>query len=217
MQISPSPLSASGCCRSSLSPPQHSSIWLMCSTLCSGRIKKKTEEAMKESWNGRDIRVCKQSEADGGDSNDKMLLAQKDEKLSLLHELVKTCLAGNMLTIYTGSIASKVMIEIGFIVGQRYLYGFQMLPSYGCSEYPCPNTIHCYVPRSKEKSFFMLFMACISLLLNLLECCCLGWKMFKQRPKSPTSPTPLEPGLERKAFTEDKRFMEDLQLEMDVA
>ncbi|KAJ6662316.1 hypothetical protein lerEdw1_012480 [Lerista edwardsae] len=182
--------------------------------------KENREEAMKESRKGRDIRLRKQSEADGGDSNDKTLLTQKDEKLSLLHKHVKTCLAGNMLTVYIGSIVFKVMIEIGFIVGQCYLYGFQQLPGYTCSEYPCPHNVDCFVSRSKEKTFFicfMLSMACISLLLNVLEISSLGWKMFKQRPKLPTSPTPFIPGVERKAFTEDGQFTKDLQLEMVVA
>lgn len=184
----------------------------MCSMLCSGRIKRKTE--MKESW---DV-------PDGGDGCDKTLLTPKDGKLSLLHKHVKTCLAGNILTMYLGSIVFKVVIEISFIVGQwfseMFFYVFQLLPEYECEKIPCPHKVSCFVSCAKENKFFirfMLSMSCISLLLNMLEICSLGWKLFKQRSKLPTSPTPLVSGLERKAFTEDGRFMKDLQLEVDVA
>ncbi|XP_066477340.1 gap junction alpha-3 protein-like [Tiliqua scincoides] len=180
--------------------------------------KVNNEEETKATWNGRDVGLRRRSEAAGGDSRDKTRLAQKDEKLSVLSEHGKTCVAGHMLRIYVGSVVFKILIELAFIVGQCYLYGFQLLPQYICLAVPCPHGVDCIISRSKEKTVFMLFMlttACVSLLLNVLEICSLGWKMCKRQPKSPAAR--LSPKVERKAFTEDGGFKGDLQLEMGVA
>ncbi|KAG5852345.1 hypothetical protein ANANG_G00061400 [Anguilla anguilla] len=76
---------------------------------------------------------------------------------------------GRMLTLF----------EVGFILGQYFLYGFQLRPLYKCARWPCPNTVDCFISRPTEKTIFIIFMlvvACVSLLLNLLEIYHLGWK-----------------------------------------
>lgn len=174
---------------------------------------------MKETQNGRGASFRTWSEADGSECSDKKPLAQKKERLSIFSEHDKICVAGHLLKIYIGSIVFKIMIELAFIVGQVYLYGFRFLPHYVCSEVPCPNRVDCSASRSKEKTVFMLFMltmACVSLLLNMLEICSLGLKMFNWRAKSPIF-AQLFPVVERKAFTEDGGVTGDLQLEMSVA
>ncbi|CDQ57453.1 unnamed protein product [Oncorhynchus mykiss] len=65
-----------------------------------------------------------------------------------------------------------IILEIAFIVGQYYLYGFVMVPMFPCSKSPCPYTVECYMSRPTEKTIFIIFMlvvACVSLALNVIE------------------------------------------------
>lgn len=81
-------------------------------------------------------------------------------------------LRGAVLQTYVCSILCKALIEVGFIAGQYALYGLRLKPLYTCSRWPCPNAVNCYVSRPTEKTVFILFMlavAGLSLLLNLLE------------------------------------------------
>nr|XP_033801813.1 gap junction alpha-3 protein-like [Geotrypetes seraphini] len=84
----------------------------------------------------------------------------------------KICMQGAILRTYIFNIIFKTLFEIGFIVAQYYLYGFELKPLYTCSHWPCPNTVNCYISRPTEKTIFILFMlgvASLSLLLNLIE------------------------------------------------
>ncbi|KAM8725843.1 uncharacterized protein AB9X84_002519 [Acanthopagrus schlegelii] len=79
---------------------------------------------------------------------------------------------GNLLGTYMTSIFFRILLEIAFIVGQYYLYGFIMEPLVVCSRVPCPFTVECYMSRPTEKTIFILFMlvvSCISLFLNVVE------------------------------------------------
>ncbi|KAM9840120.1 gap junction Cx32.2 protein-like [Aulostomus maculatus] len=79
---------------------------------------------------------------------------------------------GNLLGSYLTQLIFKIAIEAGFIVGQYYLYGFVMVPMFPCSKEPCPFTVECYMSRPTEKTIFIIFMlavACVSLLLNVIE------------------------------------------------
>ncbi|XP_029965926.1 gap junction Cx32.2 protein-like [Salarias fasciatus] len=79
---------------------------------------------------------------------------------------------GNLLGSYLTQLVAKIIIEAGFIVGQYYLYGFVMVPMFPCSRKPCPFTVECYMSRPTEKTIFIIFMlavACLSLLLNVVE------------------------------------------------
>ncbi|MCJ8732317.1 hypothetical protein PDJAM_G00209940 [Pangasius djambal] len=81
-------------------------------------------------------------------------------------------LEGTLLCTYVCHIIFKTLFEVGFIVGQYFLYGFHLLPLYKCSRWPCPNTVDCFVSRPTEKTIFIIFMlavACVSLLLNFVE------------------------------------------------
>ncbi|XP_048107102.1 gap junction Cx32.2 protein-like [Alosa alosa] len=79
---------------------------------------------------------------------------------------------GQLLVSYLAQLFFKILLEIGFIVGQYYLYGFVMVPMFSCSQSPCPFTVPCYMSRPTEKTIFIIFMlgvACVSLLLSVLE------------------------------------------------
>ncbi|XP_077014911.1 gap junction alpha-3 protein [Tamandua tetradactyla] len=95
----------------------------------------------------------------------------------------KVRLAGALLRTYVFNIIFKTLFEVGFIVGQYFLYGFELKALYRCDRWPCPNTVDCFISRPTEKTIFIIFMlavACLSLLLNMLEIYHLGWKKLKQ-------------------------------------
>ncbi|TSV41623.1 Gap junction alpha-3 protein [Bagarius yarrelli] len=107
----------------------------------------------------------------------------KKEKLSIRDEHGKIRIRGALLRTYVFNIIFKTLFEVGFILGQYFLYGFQLRPLYKCARWPCPNTVDCFLSRPTEKTIFILFMlvvACVSLALNLLEIYHLGWKKIKQ-------------------------------------
>ncbi|XP_059207900.1 gap junction protein, alpha 2 [Centropristis striata] len=92
-------------------------------------------------------------------------------------------LKGALLRTYVFNIIFKTLFEVAFIVAQYFLYGFELKPMYTCDRWPCPNVVNCYISRPTEKTVFILFMlavACISLLLNLVEMYHLGFTKCHQ-------------------------------------
>ncbi|XP_047243130.1 gap junction Cx32.2 protein-like [Girardinichthys multiradiatus] len=84
----------------------------------------------------------------------------------------KLQIKGNLLGNYMTSIFFRIILEIGFIVGQYYLYGFVMDPRIVCVRDPCPFTVECFMSRPTEKTIFIIFMlvmSCISVILNVVE------------------------------------------------
>uniref|UniRef100_A0A672J2P7 Gap junction protein n=1 Tax=Salarias fasciatus TaxID=181472 RepID=A0A672J2P7_SALFA len=107
----------------------------------------------------------------------------KKEKPPIRDEHGKIRIRGALLRTYIFNIIFKTLFEVGFILGQYFLYGFHLRPLYKCGRWPCPNTVDCFISRPTEKTIFIIFMlvvACISLVLNLLEIYHLGWKKVKQ-------------------------------------
>ncbi|XP_020372855.2 gap junction alpha-3 protein-like [Rhincodon typus] len=119
---------------------------------------------------------------------DKEALTQNAEnvKCSLLDEQGKIRMQGALLRTYLFNIIFKTIFEIGFILAQYYLYGFELKPLYKCNYQPCTNPVDCYISRPTEKTIFIIFMlvmACLSLVLNLIEVCHLGVKKYRDRVK----------------------------------
>uniref|UniRef100_A0A671U956 Gap junction protein n=1 Tax=Sparus aurata TaxID=8175 RepID=A0A671U956_SPAAU len=108
---------------------------------------------------------------------------RKKEKPPIRDEHGKIRIRGALLRTYIFNIIFKTLFEVGFILGQYFLYGFHLRPLYKCGRWPCPNTVDCFISRPTEKTIFIIFMlvvACVSLLLNMLEIYHLGWKKVKQ-------------------------------------
>ncbi|XP_051283973.1 gap junction alpha-3 protein-like [Dicentrarchus labrax] len=124
----------------------------------------------------------------------------KKQKLPIRDEHGKIRIRGALLRTYIFNIIFKTLFEVGFILGQYFLYGFHLRPLYKCGRWPCPNTVDCFISRPTEKTIFIIFMlvvACVSLLLNLLEIYHLGWKKVKQgvtNEFAPDSESLLLPG-----------------------
>ncbi|XP_077360924.1 gap junction protein, alpha 2 [Festucalex cinctus] len=105
-------------------------------------------------------------------------------------------LRGALLRTYVFSIIFKTLFEVAFIVGQYFLYGFDLKPMYTCDRWPCPNVVNCYISRPTEKTVFILFMlavACVSLLLNLVEMYHLGFTKCHQGLRYRRSQAAREP------------------------
>ncbi|XP_034417348.1 gap junction alpha-3 protein [Cyclopterus lumpus] len=120
----------------------------------------------------------------------------KKEKRPIRDEHGKIRIRGALLRTYVFNIIFKTLFEVGFILGQYLLYGFQLRPLYKCARWPCPNTVDCFISRPTEKTIFIIFMlvvACVSLLLNLLEIYHLGWKKVKQGMRNEFPPAHESP------------------------
>lgn len=92
-------------------------------------------------------------------------------------------LQGEILRTYVFNVVFKTLFEVGFIVAQYLLYGFELKPMYTCDRPPCPNMVNCYISRPTEKTIFIIFMlgvASVSLLLNLIEIYHLGFTKCRQ-------------------------------------
>ncbi|XP_059897569.1 gap junction Cx32.2 protein-like [Gadus macrocephalus] len=87
----------------------------------------------------------------------------------------KIVIKGILLRSYLAQLVVKILLEVGFVVGQFYLYDSPfMVPYFHCLEDPCPPRIgvECFISRPTEKSIFVVFMlavAGVSVFLNLLE------------------------------------------------
>ncbi|KAM4711141.1 gap junction alpha-3 protein-like isoform 1-T2 [Anableps anableps] len=118
----------------------------------------------------------------------------RKEKPPIRDEHGKIRIRGALLRTYIFNIIFKTLFEVGFILGQYFLYGFQLRPLYKCGRWPCPNTVDCFISRPTEKTIFIIFMlvvACVSLVLNLLEIYHLGWKKVKHRVTKEFAPDSL--------------------------
>lgn len=92
-------------------------------------------------------------------------------------------LQGELLRTYVFNVVFKTLFEVGFIVAQYLLYGFELKPMYTCDRPPCPNVVNCYISRPTEKTIFIIFMlgvASVSLFLNLIEIYHLGFTKCRQ-------------------------------------
>ncbi|XP_012989855.1 gap junction gamma-2 protein [Esox lucius] len=82
------------------------------------------------------------------------------------------------LRFWVFQVVLRSIMEIAFLVGQQYLFGFEVPHLFRCETYPCPNRTDCFVSRATEKTIFLNFMFSISLgcfLLNIVEVHYLGW------------------------------------------
>ncbi|XP_005987931.1 gap junction delta-2 protein-like [Latimeria chalumnae] len=83
---------------------------------------------------------------------------------------------------YIIQVVFRNALEIGFLAGQYFLYGFNVPAIFKCDRYPCINSVECYVSRPTEKTVFLVFMFAVSgicVALNLAELNHLGWRKIK--------------------------------------
>ncbi|KAK2853385.1 hypothetical protein Q5P01_006046 [Channa striata] len=84
---------------------------------------------------------------------------------------------------YVLHVCLRAVLEVGFVLAQWKLFGFQVPVHFLCTSAPCSQPVDCYISRPTEKTIFLLFMFCVGvfcILLNLLELNHLGWKKIRQ-------------------------------------
>ncbi|KAM7374110.1 hypothetical protein PAMP_006787 [Pampus punctatissimus] len=89
-----------------------------------------------------------------------------------------TQLSSQVLLTYIIHVLLRSIMEIIFLIGQYYLFGFEVPHLFICETYPCPTRTDCFVSRATEKTIFLNFMFSVSLgcfILNIVELHYVGW------------------------------------------
>uniref|UniRef100_A0A3Q3IRI1 Uncharacterized protein n=1 Tax=Monopterus albus TaxID=43700 RepID=A0A3Q3IRI1_MONAL len=119
------------------------------------------------------------------------------------NEAGKVQLKGVLLVSYILQLLFKIVLEVAFIVGQYYIYGFILMPyKISFSQYPCKQTVDCFISRPTEKRIFIIFMlamAVLSVILNIIEIfhLIISMKERKRRGSGSTGPTVTISGTDR--------------------
>ncbi|XP_053555925.1 gap junction gamma-1 protein [Bombina bombina] len=103
---------------------------------------------------------------------------QQEFRSKSKHDGRRRIQADGLLRIYVLQLLVRTLFEVGFLAGQFFLYGFEVIPKYECSTVPCPHKIDCFVSRPTEKTIFLLIMygvSCLCLFLNMWEMLHLGF------------------------------------------
>ncbi|XP_069770991.1 gap junction gamma-2 protein [Narcine bancroftii] len=94
------------------------------------------------------------------------------------HDGRRRILQEGLMKMYVFQLIFRALFEVGFLLGQYLLYGFEVNPSYVCTRNPCPHTVDCFVSRPTEKTVFLIVMyvvSCLCLILNICEMFHLGF------------------------------------------
>ncbi|XP_047464358.1 gap junction delta-3 protein-like [Mugil cephalus] len=92
--------------------------------------------------------------------------------------------------LYIINVLFRVVAEVGFLVGQWWLYGFKVEAQFPCSRFPCPYTVDCFTSRPAEKTIFLCFYFVVGLISALSSCAelfysSLKWFCTRQEPYTP--------------------------------
>ncbi|XP_068603870.1 gap junction delta-4 protein-like [Brachionichthys hirsutus] len=77
--------------------------------------------------------------------------------------------------VYVLHLMFRTFLEAGFGAAHYYLFGFYIPRRFLCQHPPCTSQVDCYISRPTEKTMllnFMLGVAALSLLLNVLDFVC---------------------------------------------
>lgn len=99
------------------------------------------------------------------------------EKVKVRHDGRKRIKEDGLMRIYVLQLLARSTLEVAFLCGQYFLYGFAVPAIYMCSTQPCPHSVDCFVSRPTEKTIFLLIMYTVSLFclaLNIWEMLHLG-------------------------------------------
>ncbi|KAE8286600.1 Gap junction Cx32.7 protein Connexin-32.7 [Larimichthys crocea] len=134
----------------------------------------------------------------------------------------KISIRGRLLRSYVYHLVAKIVLEVLFIVGQYFLYGFTLETRYVCTRFPCPHKVDCFLSRPTEKSviiWFMLVAAFVSLFLSVVELFYLCVKAAKEcmARRQDYTVTPVTPPLlARKSFkSHNEMFQNCVNLELE--
>ncbi|KAM4529890.1 gap junction Cx32.7 protein-like [Fundulus diaphanus] len=135
----------------------------------------------------------------------------------------KISIRGRLLRSYVVHLVAKIAVEVLFIVGQYFLYGFTLEARYVCSRFPCPHKVDCFLSRPTEKSviiWFMLVAAFVSLALGVAELLYLFVRAVKEctaRRQDYTVTPVTPPRSEKKAFEKQGEVIQNfVNLDMEL-
>ncbi|XP_035000018.1 gap junction protein, alpha 11 [Hippoglossus stenolepis] len=135
----------------------------------------------------------------------------------------KISIRGRLLRSYVLHLVAKIILEVLFIVGQYYLYGFTLETRYVCATDPCPHKVDCFLSRPTEKSviiWFMLVATVVSLVLCVVELLYLCVKAVKEcmARRQDYTVTPVTPPFSaRKMFrSRDEAIQNCVNLELEL-
>ncbi|XP_071782815.1 gap junction delta-3 protein-like [Centroberyx gerrardi] len=86
-----------------------------------------------------------------------------------------------MRRLYIVNVAFRLVVEVGVLVGQWWLYGFKVEAQFPCSRFPCPYTVDCFTSRPAEKTIFLCFyfaVGVVSAISSFVEVCYASLKWF---------------------------------------
>ncbi|KAM8728958.1 gap junction delta-3 protein-like [Acanthopagrus schlegelii] len=72
--------------------------------------------------------------------------------------------------LYLVNVVFRIFAEVGFLVGQWWLYGFKVEAQFPCSRFPCPYTVDCFTSRPAEKTIFLCFYFAVGLIAAISSC-----------------------------------------------
>ncbi|XP_069011438.1 gap junction delta-3 protein-like [Embiotoca jacksoni] len=81
--------------------------------------------------------------------------------------------------LYIINVSFRIVAEIGFLVGQWFLYGFKVEAQFPCNRFPCPYTVDCFTSRPAEKTIFLCFYFAIGVLSAISSCAELLYSSMK--------------------------------------
>lgn len=109
----------------------------------------------------------------------------------------KVQLKGALLCSYLIQLLMKILLEVAFLVGQYFIYGFIFMPTkISFSDYPCPSPTDCFISRPTEKNTFIIFMmamAVLSVILNIVEIFHLMISKLSEKRRRSFIPTEMHP------------------------
>lgn len=73
------------------------------------------------------------------------------------------------LALYIAHVVLRAFMELAFLVGQYYLFGFDVPYLFHHHSYPCPTSTNCFVSRATEKMVFLDFMFGVGVSCFLLK------------------------------------------------
>lgn len=81
--------------------------------------------------------------------------------------------------LYIVNVLFRIVAEVGFLVGQWWLYGFKVEAQFPCSRFPCPYTVDCFTSRPAEKTVFLCFYFVVGLIAAMSSCIELFYSSLK--------------------------------------
>nr|CAB3249136.1 gap junction beta-6 protein [Phallusia mammillata] len=141
-------------------------------------IKRKRDFEAKEekTLNEKLKRLKSGDDAAKDDKPEKKAEEKKEDKKD--PEVVATKLDGEqpskLYVAYFFMVLLRMLVEIGFMVGQYFVYTFKfVVPElWRCQHWPCPNVVDCFIDRPKEKTIMICIFyctGCVMIILSVME------------------------------------------------